>query len=72
VGHASDGDSRRRQLMLADYQRNDGIRLDVGWEGWVFTASLDSCGNAKGLHDQDYIHNGKKLINPLLSATKTL
>ena len=72
VGHASDGDSRRRQLMLADYQRNDGIRLDVGWEGWVFTASLDSGGNAKGLHDQDYIHNGKKLINPLLSATKTL
>ena len=68
IGHASDGDSRRRQLMLVDYQSNEGIRLDVGWEGWVFSASLNPSGNAKGLHDQDYIHNGKKLINPLLST----
>ena len=72
IGHTSDGDSRRRQLMLADYQSNEGICLDVGWEGWVFSASLNPSGNAKGLHDQDYIHNGKKLINPLLSAARTL
>ena len=26
----------------------------------------------RGLHDQDFIHNGKKLINPLDSAVKTL
>jgi hypothetical protein len=29
-------------------------------------------GNIEGLHDQDYIHNGKKLINPLDSPVHTL
>lgn len=72
VGHASDGDSRRRQLMLADFKSIEGNRLDIGWEGWMFSASLDENGNAKGLHDQDYLHNGKKLINPLLSAARIL
>ena len=68
VGHASDGDSRRRQLMLHDYRNEAGNRLSVGWEGWFLTASLNAEGDAFGLHDQDYIHNGKKLINPLLSS----
>jgi hypothetical protein len=72
VGHASDGDSRRRQLMLADFKSIEGNRLDIGWEGWMISASLDENGDAKGLHDQDYLHNGKKLINPLLSAARIL
>lgn len=72
VGHSSDGDSRRRQLMLQDYRCLVGARLAVGWEGWNLTCGLDGTGNAKGLHDQDYIHNGKKLINPLLSAVRVL
>lgn len=29
VGHASDGDSRRRQLMLYDYKNEAGNRLSV-------------------------------------------
>lgn len=58
--------------MLVDYSNNLGIRLDIGWEGWMFIASLDVCESARGLHDQDYIHNGKKLVNPLLSAARTL
>ena len=29
-------------------------------------------GNITGLHDQDYIHNGKKLINCLFSGRRDL
>ena len=72
IGHASDGDSRRRQLMLVDYKSTDGQRLKVDWPGWVFSAKLDSNGNGMGLHDQDFIHNGKKLINPIDSPVRTL
>ena len=72
VGHASDGDSRRRQLMLEDYKAVEGTRLKVEWHGWLFSASLDAAGNVKGLHDQDFIHNGKKLINPLDSPVRVL
>lgn len=50
VGHASDGDSRRRQLMLQDYKGTLGSRLKIDWEGWILSASLDSMGNALGLH----------------------
>jgi len=38
----------------------------------MLSASLDENGDTRGLHDQDFIHNGKKLINPLLSAARTL
>ena len=72
VGHASDGDSRRRQLMLEDYKAVEGTRLQVEWPGWFFSASLDAAGDAKGLHDQDFIHNGKKLINLLDSPVRVL
>jgi hypothetical protein len=33
---------------------------------------LHDGGNVIGLHDQDYIHNGKKLINPLFSGRRDL
>jgi hypothetical protein len=58
--------------MLADYKSNVGTRFHIPWVGWTFSGSLHSNGAASGLHDQDYIHNGKKLINPLLSAARTL
>ena len=51
--------------MLEDYRKQEGVRLNVNWEGWLLSAGIDSNGDAYGLHDQDYIHNGKKLINPL-------
>jgi len=72
VGHASDGDSRRRQLMLQDFRGLQGPRLRVGWEGWVFSSLLNANGEATGLHDQDYIHNGKKLLNPIDSNVHIL
>jgi len=39
----------------------------------MFNASLDQTKrDARGLQNQDYVHNGKKLINPLISAARTL
>jgi len=57
--------------MLADYKSQDGNRLKVDWPGWVFRGKLDSDGNGMGLHDQDFIHNGKKLINSIDSPIRT-
>ncbi|KAL3680514.1 hypothetical protein R1sor_023470 [Riccia sorocarpa] len=72
IGHASDGDSRRRKLMLEDYNSCDGQRWSIGWEGWSFSGSVLSSGDVYGLGDQDPPHNGKKLINPLDRSTLPL
>jgi hypothetical protein len=72
LGHASDGDSRRHQLMLLDYLTTTQNRYTVPWEGWLMSAGLDNEGRIHGLHDQDFIHNGKKLINPLDSPVRIL
>ena len=72
VGHASDGDSRRRLLMLADYKSQEGSRFKLDWEGWLLSGSLQESGEVQGLHDQDWIHNGKKLVNPLDSSVRVL
>lgn len=72
IGHASDGDSRQRKLMLQDYTFDKGHRLSIPWKGWPFTACVASNGSITGFHDQDYIHNEKKLINPLDSALQRL
>jgi hypothetical protein len=39
IGHASDGDSRRRQLMLKDYLYVSCKRFSVPWIGWLLFAS---------------------------------
>ena len=70
--HASDGDSRRRQLMLANFKSTVGTCPDIGWEMWIFTTSLDEKGDARILHNQNYLHNGKNIISQLLLATRTL
>jgi hypothetical protein len=41
IGHSSDGDSRRRQLMLKDYSSTTCIRYHVPWEGWRLTGLYD-------------------------------
>lgn len=64
VGHSLDGDSRRRQLMLKDYSSTSGLRYQIPWEGLRLTRLYNGC-NVTGLHDQDYIHNSKKLVNIL-------
>lgn len=58
--------------MLLDYRAQGGDRLRVEWPHWMFIVALDGKGDAMGFHDQDYIHNGKKLINPLFSIARTL
>lgn len=42
LGHASDGDARRRKLMLEDYTgfRKSGPRFNLGWEAWQLTHSM--------------------------------
>jgi hypothetical protein len=70
VGHASNGDLRRRQLMLADYISKDGHRFGLKWEGWVMYGMINEEGKILNLHDQEFIHNGKKLINPLNSPVQ--
>jgi hypothetical protein len=72
IGHASDGDSRRRQLMLRDYTSKSGPRFAIPWVGWMLSASSMDGTTVTGLHDQDFIHNGKKLINPLDSPVRVL
>ncbi|KAL2610849.1 hypothetical protein R1flu_022541 [Riccia fluitans] len=43
LGHANDGDARRRKLMLEDYLGSEGQRWTVGWDGWVLSGIvLDS------------------------------
>lgn len=38
----------------------------------MFSASLDENVDAKGFHNQDYLHNGKNLINPWFSTARIL
>jgi hypothetical protein len=72
IGHTSNGDSKRRQLMLADFTSTSGNRFRIEWEGWQLSAKLHEGNRVTGLHDQDFIHNGKKLVNPLDSPVKTM
>lgn len=74
IGHASDGDARRRKLMLEDYlgKSNDLPRYSVGWEGWRMSVSVLPNGDREGFGDQDQPHNGKKLINPLDRVTNLI
>lgn len=62
--------------MLTDYSRHDSIQLkvefSVEWQGSLFTLSLNGDGDAHSLHNKDFIHNGKKLVNPLDSVVLML
>ncbi|KAL3687177.1 hypothetical protein R1sor_013486 [Riccia sorocarpa] len=72
IGHANDGDSRRRKLMLADYGSMSGVRWKLDWDGWIFSGAISGTGDVYGLGDQDPPHNGKKLVNPLDRSTHPL
>ena len=58
--------------MLEDYGATDGIQFTIPWEGWLFSAKVFATSNVYGLHDQDFVHNGNKLVNPLDSPTRHL
>lgn len=79
IGNSSDGDSRRRKLMLqlagidAAGNRFQPIPADLGF---VFSCRKEGAENGqyiiRDLCDQDYIHNHKKLLNPLDHASRVL
>jgi len=58
--------------VLQDYKSQEGCRLELDWDGWIFTASLNSDEDAFGLHDQDCIYNSKKLISRLFSSIQCM
>ena len=58
--------------MLEDYTSKVGSTYEVSWEGFILFALLVDTMSVYGLHDQDFIHNGKKLINPLDSPVHIL
>ena len=68
IGHSSDGDSRRRKLMLQLMKSKEGLRFQPIPQdlGFVLSCCKEMKGNnyvVRDLGDQDYIHNHKKLLN---------
>ena len=39
-----------------------GTALEIKWEGWMMSGMINEEGKILNLHNQDFIHNGKKLI----------
>ena len=75
IGHSSDGDSRRRKLMLQLMRSKEGLRFQPIPHDLGFV--LSCCKELKGhtyvlrdLGDQDYIHNHKKTVKSLGSQFK--
>ena len=72
-GHSSDGDSRRRKLMLLQARCAEGKRYQpiTKDDGFHFSVKKEDNVNEHGGYiirdcpDQDAIHEGKKLVNPL-------
>ena len=77
IGHASDGDSRRRKLLLNQsigvVDRYRPIPVDLGF---IMSARFELTAAGKkllrDLYDQDPIHNDKKIFNPLDHPTRIL
>jgi hypothetical protein len=71
IGHSSDGDPTRRLAFLL-YMRAEGdnqLKLDI--DGFLFNGSPVTH-KMSVLCDMDFIHNVKKLINPLNSPVRAL
>ncbi|MCO5566937.1 hypothetical protein L7F22_020620 [Adiantum nelumboides] len=71
IRHALDGDARRQKLMLDDYLEKTGVRYNIPWSGWMLSACVHN-NHVYGLYDQDFIHNGKKLVNAMDNASREL
>jgi hypothetical protein len=68
IGHASDGDSKRRKLMLESISRG---KAGLKTPSFTMKAEVKADGNCL-LMNQDVIHGGKKARNSLLSPSKNL
>jgi hypothetical protein len=58
--------------MLSSYTCADGQRYGISWLWWVMSRTVTAAGQVQGVHDQDFIHNRKKLINSLDSLVRVL
>jgi hypothetical protein len=58
--------------MLAYYTVWQGLHLKFEWPGWLMSVGLNEAQGGWGFHDYNYIHNGKKLINPLDNLVRSL
>ncbi len=75
VGHASDGDSRRRRLHTNNSASADGRRYRIDHDNFSVSGKIIESGNKifpTELPDQDFIHNGKKLVNHLMHPSRIL
>ena len=75
VGHASDGDSRRRKLHLANSTSNAGERYRIDHQKFICSGKLvekEGKHFVEDLSDQDFVHNGKKLVNHLMHPSRVL
>ncbi len=78
IGQASDGDSRRRKLMLQSALAVTGPRFRPIPEhlGFIFSCVLHEMDGAtytlEDVMDQDYIHNHKKLVNHMHHGARIL
>ena len=77
IGHSSDGDSRRRKIMLQLMRSKEGLRFQPILQdlGFVLSCRKEIKGNnyvVRDLGDQDYIHNHKKTVKSLGSQFKGL
>ena len=82
IGHSSDGDSRRRKLMVQMMLTDEGERFRPIEEekGFIFSARKVACEEGplgpsyliKDVGDQDPIHNHKKYINHLDHVSKVI
>lgn len=70
IGHASDGDSRRRKLMINQATAHNNRYQPVPFNlGFIMSARCEVTAAGKivlrDLFDQDSIHNDKEILNPL-------
>lgn len=77
IGNSSDGDSRRRKLMLQLATVDVGHRFRPIPRNLGFIFSCKKLGTEDGyvvedMCDEDYVHNHKKLLNPLDHACRVL
>lgn len=77
IGHSSDGDSRRRKLMLQLGTNKVGSRyraipMELGFVLSCRKVETENGYIIRDACDQDYIHNHKKLLNPLDHASRVL
>lgn len=75
IGHSSDGDSRRRKIMLQLMRSKEGLRFQPIPQdlGFVLSRHKEIKGNNYVVRgDQVYIHNHKKLLNPLDHSSRVL